>query len=285
MTSLRPLKMSTQLAESPQPMPLEVTVYGPYNALKAANFGAKRLLLCRKDSSYVGGLTPEIEELEYLRDNIHIPISCAIRPRGAPDIFLVGESQDYIYSNDEFIEVCDSILNLKETGVMNLLRGDSFVFGCLKRYYEGTTEGLKKKIVLDRYQCGYLVNIAKPFGCIFNRAFDHFAKGGDWSNIIPQLIKIGFTGVMTTGGPGKFNRHIELLGAMGQQFRDIQLIVAGGFHCPEIKKLRAYANEYDTNTVWVNGECLRPERHEDSETCDMSSVMGMMDLLGLQTTD
>jgi copper homeostasis protein len=266
-------------------MPLEVTVYGPCNALKAANFGAKRLLLCRKDSACVGGLTPEIEELEYLRDKIHIPISCVIRSRGGLDASLIGESHDHIYSNGEFLEMCDSILQLKETGVMNPLRGDSFVFGCLKRCDEVTTGGFKEKIVLDRSQCRYLVNIAKPFGCIFNHAFDHFTKSGDWSGIIPQLIGIGFTGIMTTGGPGKLNRYIELLRVMDQQLCNIQLIVAGGFRCPDIKKLRAYANEYGTNTVWINGECLRPERHEDSETCDMSSVMGMMDLLGLQTTD
>jgi copper homeostasis protein len=179
----------------------------------------------------------------------------------------------------------DSMLKLKETGVMNPLRGDSFVFGCLRRYQEGTTEASRAKIVLDRSQCGYLVNRAKPYGCVFNCAFDHFAEDGNWCDIIPQLVDIGFTSVMTTGGPGKFNSHVERLGTMCQHLRDIQLIVAGGFRCPEIKKLRTYAHDYNAHTVWVNGECLRPKRHGDPETSDMSGVMGMMDLLGLQTTD
>ncbi|GKU02273.1 copper homeostasis protein [Fusarium langsethiae] len=277
--------MLTQPAESPRPIPLEVTVCGPYNALKAANFGAKRLLLCRKDSACVGGLTPEIEELEYLKDKIHIPISCLVRPRGAPNVSLVEELHDYIYSNDEFIEMCDSIFKLKETGVMNPLRGDSFVFGCLGQNQEGTAEAPRERIVLNRPQCSYLVNTAKPYGRVLNCAFDHFAEGQDWSEIIPQLVDIGFTGVMTTGGPGKFNRHIELLRAMRERSRDIQLIVSGGYRCPEIKKLRAYAHEYNGNTIWINGECLRPKRHEDPETIDVGAVLGMMDLLGLQTTD
>ncbi|QPC73562.1 hypothetical protein HYE68_004314 [Fusarium pseudograminearum] len=268
-----------------RPIPLEVTVYGSHNALKAANFGAKRLLLCRKDSACVGGLTPEIGELEYLKDKLHIPISCVIRPRGAPDASAVGESQDYIYSEDEFAEMCDSILKLKETGVMNPLRGDSFVFGCLSRNQEGSTEALKERIVLNRAQSTQLVNAAKPYGCVFNRAFDHFAQSGDWSDIIPQLVNIGFTGIMTTGGPGKFNSHVELLGAICKQSRGIQLIIAGGFRCPEALKLRAYAHENSANTIWINGDCLRRRRHDDPETVDMDGVMDMLGLLGLQATD
>lgn len=277
--------MSTHSTESLRPIPLEVTVYGPYNALKAANFGAKRLLLCRKGSARAGGLTPEVEELEYLRDKVHIPISCVIRPRTAPEVSSSGESHEYIYSEDEVIDMCESIRKLKEAGVMNPLRGDSFVFGCLRRYHEGKNAVSRRRIVLDESQCHRLVHVAKPYGSVFNRAFDDFAERGNWKEIISQLSDIGFTGVMTAGGLGRFNRHVERLAAMCHHLHDIQLIVAGGFRCPEINKLRMYAHDYNIRTVWINGECLHPREYIDPETTEMNSVMGMIDLLGLQTTD
>ncbi|KAH7266797.1 copper homeostasis CutC domain-containing protein [Fusarium redolens] len=272
-------------AKHPRQIPLEVTVYGPHNALRAANFGAKRLLLCRKGSSAVGGLTPTVQELCHLKNKIHIPISCAIRPRGAPSPSAPGESHDYIYSNNEFVQMSESIRQLKEAGVMNPIRGDSFVFGCVRRSHEETTQNSRDKIVVDRAYCRYLIDMAKPFGCIFNRAFDHFTERGNPGDVIAELTTLGFTGIMTAGGPGLFSNHVERLNAMCYHTTHIQLIVAGGVCCPEIQKLRKRAHDHDGLSIWLNGECLRPKDHDDPETTDMNGVMSLIDQLGLQTTD
>jgi copper homeostasis protein len=241
--------MPPQPTKFPKPIPLEVTVYGPHNAIKAASFGAKRLLLCRKDSSSAGGLTPKVEELKYLKGKVHIPVSCVIRPRGAPDPNLPGESHDYIYSQNELAQMSQDIRELKEAGVMNPIRGDSFVFGCVKRHLEGSNFVTHNKIVVDRNYCHYLIQEAKPFGCIFNRAFDEFAEREEWDNVIPELVTLGFSGFMTAGGPGDFDDHIDRLCAMCHHIRHIQFIVAGGVFCPEIKKLRQRAHDYNAHSI------------------------------------
>ncbi|KAF5663298.1 copper homeostasis [Fusarium heterosporum] len=277
--------MPPQPTRFPKPIPLEVTVYGPHNAIKAAEFGAKRLLLCRKGSSSEGGLTPEVQELSDVKGKIHIPISCVIRPRGAPDPATADELNDYIYNNNEFAQMCEAITALKQAGVMNPIRGDSFVFGCVRRHLEGTTALTHNRIVVDRTNCRHLINLAKPFGCVFNRAFDHFAERGDWDNIIPDLVTLGFTGFMTAGGPGDFDRHVNRVGAMCHHIRHIQLIVAGGVFCPQIRRLRERAHNYNAHSIWMNGECLRPDDHDDPETTDMNGVMSLIDQLGLETVD
>ncbi|KAF5018713.1 hypothetical protein F66182_9297 [Fusarium sp. NRRL 66182] len=269
----------------PRPIPLEVTVYGPDNALKAASYGAKRLLLCQKGSSKQGGLTPGLEELSALKGRVHIPISCVIRPRGAPDPTRPGELHDYIYSNNELVLMSMAIRQLKETGVMNPLRGDAFVFGCLRRHHEASSDKARERIIIDRAFCRYLVSIAKPYGCVFSRAFDHFAERGEWQDSIAELATIGFTGFMTAGGQGCFSNHIDRLGAMCNHLDHIQLIVAGGSFCPEIKKLRKHAHKFNTNSVWMNGECLSPEDNHDPETADVNGVMSLIDQLGLMSGD
>ncbi|KAF4978018.1 hypothetical protein FZEAL_5543 [Fusarium zealandicum] len=269
----------------PKPIPLEVSVYGPDNAVKAANFGAKRILLNRKGSHRVGGLTPSAQELRDLKDKIHIPVSCVIRPRGAPDKTMPGEVHDYIYSNHEFVQMSEAIRELKYAGVMNPIRGDSFVFGCVRRNSEGKTEEDRARIVIDRAYCRYLIEMATPYGCVFNRAFDHFADRGEWSDGLVEINELGFKGVMTAGGSGNFSSHVDVLSAMCHRISDLQLIVAGGVFCREIKKLRKRVHDFNSHTIWMNGQCLNPSQHHDPETADVNGVMSLVDQLGLETED
>ena len=71
---------------------LEVPVFDPSAALKAADYGADRLELC--SSYFEGGLTPGPGVFSYLKLRIAIPIFVMIRPRGG----------DFVSSNEE-IEV------------------------------------------------------------------------------------------------------------------------------------------------------------------------------------
>ncbi|KAJ4167744.1 hypothetical protein NW754_011560 [Fusarium falciforme] len=64
----------------PKPIPLEVSVYGTDNGIQASKYGAKRLLLSHKGSQSDGGLTPTVQELRGLKNNVFIPINCTIRP-------------------------------------------------------------------------------------------------------------------------------------------------------------------------------------------------------------
>ncbi|KAM0435150.1 hypothetical protein ACHAPT_003240 [Fusarium lateritium] len=269
----------------PRPIPLEVSVYGTDNGIKAARYGAKRILLSRKGSHTHGGLTPSANELRGLKGHVHIPISCTIRPRGAPIPGVPGEPHDYIYSSHEFVQMCESVRELKHAGVMNPLRGDSFVFGCVRRNHEGKTPEDRNKIVIDRAYCRQLIQLASPFGCTFNRAFDHFADAGEWREALHQLKTLGFKGVMTGGGQGFFNTHVDRLTAMCHRLSDLQLVIAGGVCCREVKKLRGDVHVFNVHSVWMNGECLRPADNDDPETADVNGVMGLVDQLGLDAED
>ncbi|KAJ4311255.1 hypothetical protein N0V84_010539 [Fusarium piperis] len=268
----------------PKPIPLEVSVYGTDNGIQASKYGAKRLLLSRKGSQSDGGLTPAVQELRRLKGNVFIPINCTIRPRGAPKPGF-DEQHDYIYSNHEFVQMCDAIRELKNAGVMNPLRGDSFVFGCLRRNHDSKSPQDRDKIIIDRSYCRHLIEVAKPFGCTFNRAFDHFFETGEWEEALHQLKILGFKGVMTGGGHGYFNNHVERLVSMCYRLSEIQLVIAGGVSCREIKQLRIGAHIFNTHAIWMNAECLRPEDHDDPETADVNGVMGLVDQLGLDAED
>ncbi|KAJ4188028.1 hypothetical protein NW767_008984 [Fusarium falciforme] len=267
----------------PKPIPLEVSVYGTDNGIQASKYGAKRLLLSHKGSQSDGGLTPTVQELRGLKNNVFIPINCTIRPRAAPKPGL-GEQQDYIYTNQEFAQMCDAIRELKQAGVMNPIRGDSFVFGCLRRNDNRSVQD-RNKIVVDRSYCRHLIEIAKPFPCTFNRAFDHFFETGEWKDALHQINMLGFKGVMTGGGHGYFNTHVERLVSMCERLDEMQLVIAGGVACREVQKLRRDTHSVNVHTIWMNAECLRPEDHDDPETADVNGVMGLVDQLGLDAED
>lgn len=267
----------------PKPIPLEVSVYGTDNGIQASKYGAKRLLLSHKGSQSDGGLTPTVQELRGLKGNVFIPINCTIRPRAAPKPGF-GEQQDYIYTNQEFSQMCDAIRELKQAGVMNPIRGDSFVFGCLRRNDHRSVQD-RNKIVVDRSYCRHLIEIAKPYPCTFNRAFDLFFETGEWKEALHQINMLGFKGVMTGGGYGYFNTHVERLAEMCESLGQLQLVIAGGVSCREVGKLREETHKVDVHIIWMNAECLRPEDHDDPETADVNGVMGLVDQLGLDAED
>lgn len=268
----------------PKPIPLEVSVYGTDNGIQASKYGAKRLLLSRKGSQLDGGLTPSVQELRGLKGNVFIPINCTIRPRGAPKPGL-GEQHDHVYSSNEFSQMCDAVRELKNAGVMNPLRGDSFVFACVRRSHDSGSPQDRNKIIINLSYCHRLIEVAKPFGCTFNRAFDHFFETGEWKDALRQLRVLGFKGVMTAGGHGYFNTHIEGLVSMCSRLKEVQLVIAGGVACREIQQLRRDTHTFNTHAIWINAECLRPEDHDDPETADVNGVMGLVDQLGLDAED
>ncbi|EEU44279.1 uncharacterized protein NECHADRAFT_84651 [Fusarium vanettenii 77-13-4] len=267
----------------PKPIPLEVSVYGTINAIQASKYGAKRLLLSHKGSQSDGGLTPTVQELRGLVKNVFIPVNCTIRPRAAP-MPGFGEQQDYIYTNQEFAQMCDAIRELKDAGFMNPIRGDSFVFGCLRRNDNRSVQD-RNKIVVDRAYCRHLIEIAKPYPCTFNRAFDYFFDTGDWKDALHQINMLGFKGVMTGGGHGYFNTHVDRLVQVCERLDEMQLVIAGGVGCREVRKLREKTHNVKVHTIWINAECLRPEDHNDPETVDVNGVMGLVDQLGLDAED
>ena len=152
---------------------LEVPVFDPSAALKAADYGADRLELC--SSYFEGGLTPGPGVFSYLKLRIAIPIFVMIRPRAG----------DFVSSNEE-IEVMK-----EEMDLFSSLGADGFVFGILKE--DGS---------VHKRASGLLVERAGNKPCTFHRAFD---VSSDLNQSLEDIIDCGFQRILTSGG----KKHVE----------------------------------------------------------------------------
>ena len=90
---------------------LEISVETLEAALAARRGGADRVELCGNLS--IGGVTPSVELMRTIREQLHIPIFGMIRPRGG----------DFVYSETEFAEMKRSIGAAKQAGVDGVVAG------------------------------------------------------------------------------------------------------------------------------------------------------------------
>jgi copper homeostasis protein len=146
---------------------LEIACFNLESALIAQKSGADRIELCANMS--VGGTTPSIEIIEQTKQNLTIDLYVMIRPRGG----------NFIYSNEEFQQMKDSILQIKKIGV------NGFVFGILN---EDETINIEQNTEL--------INLAKPFSCTFHRAFDEVEN---YKTALEDVISCGFSTILTSG--------------------------------------------------------------------------------------
>ncbi|KAK7403237.1 hypothetical protein QQX98_011009 [Neonectria punicea] len=241
-------------------IPLEVAVFSPANALGAQALGAYRVELNARGSYDVGGLTPSVRDVAALQKpagsdkKLDIPIRIMIRPRPAPGP-TAPEPQDFIYSDAEFDAMWKSISAFKKLGTLNPVRGDAFVFGILERVGPGATP-LERDLAVDVRRCTMLVEHAKPVRCVFHRAFDIIARGDDFQEGLHELVRCGFTGVLTSGGEGSFDRNIDRLVRMCKHLPEIQIIVGGDVRGRNIKSLVDRIKHIARLNIWMHSSCL-----------------------------
>ncbi len=172
--------------------------------------GANRIELCGDLS--VGGITPSLEIIIEAKEKIHIPIHVMIRPRGG----------DFVYSDDEFEEMKNQILDCHKSKV------DGVVFGILKR--DNT---------LDIDRITVLAQIAMPMAIVFHKAID------ETPNIIKalyDLIKIeGITGILTSGGKTTAKEGKVILKKIVALAKNkVEIISAGSITNDNIQKLHQF---------------------------------------------
>lgn len=216
-------------------LPLEIAVFGYANAIRAYQAGVQRIELNAPGSYKAGGLTPDVSELLSCKPTVKIPIRIMIRPRGAPH--KCGEL-DFVYKRAEKQAMRKSIEAFKDAQVMNPITGDGFVFGALRlsksaEVDDDPTAGY----AVDKDFCQELVHLAKPFPCIFHRAFDQIAysSSSHTTRGLQDINACGFKGVLTSGGlGGSYWQHFEKLDAIREsmnrkpELNMLQLIVGGG---------------------------------------------------------
>ncbi|RFU73674.1 copper homeostasis cutc [Trichoderma arundinaceum] len=256
----------------------EVAVFSGASGLEAQDLGAKRIELNAPGSYGAGGLTPPVKELTSIASQLHIAVRIMIRPRGAPQVAIPQqgegqdpdpdqELQDFIYTDDEIELMLKSIIAFKETRVLNPIRGDGFVFGILKRQTKPST--LAKypdlKYTIDEERCKMLIDAARPFPCVFHRAFDPIAASERWAKGIDILVRCGFDGVLTSGGIGNCGDHLEKLDAICHRAApgSLQVVAGGGVRRNNVREAVARLSVHGTKSVWVHTASLADKIDKD----------------------
>ena len=147
---------------------LEISVETGEAALAAQRGGADRIELCANLS--IGGVTPSIEVMRTVREQLHIPIFAIIRPRGG----------DFVYSGGESAEMKCSIAAAKRAKM------DGVVLGILT-----------KDRLVDIERTRELVAIARPLPATFHRAFDDCAN---LYEALEDVMQTGASRILTSGG-------------------------------------------------------------------------------------
>ncbi|KAL7913654.1 copper homeostasis protein [Trichoderma velutinum] len=276
----------------------EVAVFSGASGLEAQDLGAKRIELNAPGSYDEGGLTPPVKELTSIASQLEIAVRIMIRPRGPPRIPVPqagqdqdqdqeqdeeekkkGEKehdlrqdqddllQDFIYTDDEIALMLQAIHNFKATRVLNPIRGDGFVFGILKRQTKEST--LAKypdlKYTIDEERCKLLIDAARPFPCVFHRAFDPIAASERWAKGIDILVRCGFDGVLTSGGFGNCHENLEKLDAICHRAApgSLQVIAGGGVRRGNVRDSVARLSVHGTKSVWMHTASLANKVDKD----------------------
>ncbi|KAL8404162.1 hypothetical protein RB594_009140 [Gaeumannomyces avenae] len=277
---------------------LEIPVFSPSAAREAASLGAHRIELNAAGSYPAGGLTPSLAELSDLLHQLQqpsqsaatatsygvalpppppppprIPVRVMIRPRGAPppppptaaDQPPPPPPPDFIYTDAELAAMRDAIRAFVASGLLDASRGDGFVLGVLRRRDDDEGGG---QLAVDVPRNSDLVALARPFPCVFHRAFDDvLAGGGDGDGAVEggsldDVVACGFVGVLTSGGPGsaagdgnvRALRRVVALAA-GR----VEVVVGGGVRSGNVGALAAAIDDARGDVSgerWFHSSCL-----------------------------
>ncbi len=210
---------------------LEIACCELTSAEMALNSMADRIVFCANNAR--GGTTPDFYEFLHLKRNFTTPVFVLIRPNGGP----------FYYSSQEFIEMKSSIISFAEAGA------DGFVFGILTAHNE-----------IDEEKNRELLELAGDIPCTFHRAFD---VTSDLNQSAETLIKLGFKGILSTGGQRSAWEGREPLKDLIAAYSDkIDIIVAGGVrseNAAEIKDFTQATNFHSSAILKYDTFATAPE--------------------------
>jgi copper homeostasis protein len=186
---------------------IEVCVDNLQSIAAALKGGASRIELC--GSLVEGGITPSRSFIKTARVQIQTELYIMIRPR----------SGDFCYTEDEFEIMKQDILDCKALGA------DGVVFGML------LTDG-----TIDLQRSASLVQLARPMGVTFHRAFDLTHNP---FVALEDIITLGADRLLTSGQKSNAIEGSELIEQLIQIANNRLIIMPGsGIHDKNIKKIR-----------------------------------------------
>ncbi|MHA6696920.1 copper homeostasis protein CutC [Chryseobacterium sp. A301] len=199
---------------------LEIACFEITSAQIALNSLADRIEFCAERN--VGGLTPNIDEFRYLKSISTKPIRVMLRPKEG----------SFLYNLIEFEQMKKDLLQFKASGA------DGFVFGILN---EGNH--------IDREKNKELIELAGHLPCTFHRAVD---RTPDLDQAFTQLIELGFSTVLTSGGTSSAMEGRDRLKQLVESYEEnIEILVGGEVRSDnvELLKLHTGAKSFHSSAI------------------------------------
>lgn len=221
---------------------LEISVYGPSDAVKAVHAGADRLELCAGIGT--GGLSPSDGMIRMVREVVDVPLHIIARPREG----------GFVYNELEFPVLLKDIEHLQKIGV------DGIATGVLTQ--DGQVDIPRMQMIIEK---------AFPVDITFHRAFDY---GSDQDQMLEDLIQIGVKRVLTSGGAPSAEEGAENIRNLVEQAAGrIIIMPGGGVRSKNLKKLAA-----QTGALEFHSSALMPVISEDSlQKKNISLASGNLD--------
>lgn len=188
---------------------LEICCGSIRDAIVAHKKGADRIEI--NAALELGGITPQITTIKYLKEHINIPIVAMLRLRGS----------NFIYNEEEFLQMKLDVKELLETDV------DGIVFGSLNK-------DKSINISQTKYICNIVHKYNKEF--VFHKAID---EAIDIEKAFDDLVSIGVDRVLTSGGKHGVLEGLESLKYLQNKYGNkIEILAGGGVNSNNITRLK-----------------------------------------------
>lgn len=198
---------------------LEICCYSAESAQAAEKAGANRIELC--DNYGEGGTTPSFATVQWVVENLSIPVNVIVRPRGG----------DFLYTAVEYDIIKRDVEQLKKMKV------NGIVIGFLNP--DGS---------IDAKRTQEIVALAHPMEVCFHRAFDVCR---DPFEALAQLKALGVKRILTSGTKASAPEGTELLAELVKEAgNDISIMPGGGINSGNIAQLKreTKATEFHAST-------------------------------------
>jgi len=213
---------------------LEIACFNAESALIAEQGGADRIEFCA--NMQLGGTTPSMIDFIELKSKISIPVYVMIRARGG----------DFIYSDLEFEQMKNSLIQFKEAGA------DGFVFGILDA---------NRKIDITRNK--YLLDLAGGLPCTFHKAFDEVIEP---FIALQQIIDLDFENILSSGQAVTAMLGLPILKQLIDQSENkINIMVGGSVRSSNLQLLMD-----ELNASWYHSSAII-----QGETADFEEVRNL----------